>query len=73
MLLGGDGSYGGGTRFDVSGPSGASDGGHATIYMKVTSPGTIIINATIPACGTHGIGRWVDEIALDPAFTITTP
>jgi hypothetical protein len=71
VLLGGDGAYGAGTRFDVSGPSGSSDGGHATMYLKVTAPGAIIINASIPACGVHGIGKWVDEITLDPAFTIT--
>ncbi len=71
VLLGGDGAYGAGTRFDVSGPSGSSDGGHATMHLKITSPGAIIVNATIPACGVHGIGKWVDEITLDPAFTIT--
>ena len=39
--------------------------------MKITAPGTIIVNATIPACGAHGIGRWADEIVLDPEFTLT--
>ena len=39
--------------------------------MKIAGTGAFIINAAIPACGTHGIGRWVDGIALDPAFTIT--
>jgi hypothetical protein len=73
VLLGGDGAYGAGTRFDVSGPAGASDGGHATIAMKITAPGTIVINASIPACGVHGIGKWVDEVTLSPAFTITAP
>jgi hypothetical protein len=71
VLLGGDGAYGSGTRFDVSGPSGSSDGGHATMHLKVTSPGIIVINATIPACGTHGIGKWVDEVTLTPSITIT--
>jgi hypothetical protein len=71
VLLGGDGSYGAGTRFDVSGPSGASDGGRATMHMKITAPGTIIINARIPACGVHGMGKWADEITLDPGFSIT--
>ena len=71
ILLGGDGRYGSNTRFDVSGPSGDADGGHAAIFMKVTAPGNIIINAAIPACGTHGIGRWADEINLASPFVIT--
>jgi len=71
VLLGGDGAYGEGTRLDVSGPSGPSDGGHATIFMKITGEGTIVVNAVIPACGTYGVGKWVDEVVLDPAFTIT--
>jgi hypothetical protein len=71
VLPGGDGSYGANTRFDVSGPSGAADGGHATIHMKATAPGTIVINAAIPACGASGIGRWMDQVALDPGLMIT--
>ena len=39
--------------------------------MKITAPGAIIVNAVIPACGAHGIGKWTDEIALDPAFSIS--
>ena len=38
---------------------------------KVTAPGTIIVNAMIPACGTSGQGKWADEVILDPGFTIT--
>jgi hypothetical protein len=69
ILLGGEGDELTG-RYDVSGPSAPSDGGFATIHLKVTAPGTIQINATIPACGTSGIGRWCDEVTLNPPFTI---
>jgi hypothetical protein len=71
LLLGGDGAYGEGTRLDVSGPGGHDDGGHATIHLKITGPGTIIVHAVIPSCGTTGVGKWVDEISLDPPITIT--
>jgi hypothetical protein len=70
ILLGGEGDELTG-RYDVSGPSAPSDGGFATMHLKITGPGPIQINATIPSCGINGIGRWCDEVVLDPAFTIT--
>jgi hypothetical protein len=70
ILLGGEG-YELTGRYDVSGPSAPVDGGLSTIHLKVTAPGPIQINATIPACGISGIGRWCDQVVLDPAFTIT--
>ena len=70
VLLGGEGQNGAGTRFDVSGVNGASDGGHATIALSITRPGTIIVNATIPACGTSGYGKWMNQVTLDPPITI---
>jgi hypothetical protein len=70
ILLGGEGDELTG-RYDVSGPSAPVDGGFATIHLKVTAPGAIQINATIPACGVSGIGRWLDEVVLSPAFSIT--
>jgi hypothetical protein len=69
VLLGGEGDELTG-RYDVSGPSAPADGGLATMHLKVTGAGTITINATIPACGTSGIGRWCDEVTLSPPFTI---
>jgi hypothetical protein len=70
ILLGGEG-YELTGRYDVSGPSAQVDGGFATMHLKITAPGPITINARIPSCGTSGIGRWLDEVVLDPAFTIT--
>jgi len=70
ILLGGEGDELTG-RYDVSGPSAQVDGGFASITLAITAPGSIFINATIPACGINGIGRWCDEVILDPAFSIT--
>jgi hypothetical protein len=69
VLLGGEGEELAG-RYDVSGPSAQVDGGFATMHLKITGPGAIQVNATIPSCGTSGIGRWCDEVVLSPAFTI---
>jgi hypothetical protein len=70
VLLGGEG-YELTGRYDVSGPSAPVDGGFSIMHLKITGAGSIIVNATIPACGTSGIGRWCDEITLSPAFSIT--
>jgi hypothetical protein len=70
VLLGGEGDELTG-RYDVSGPSAQVDGGFSTMHLKITAPGPITVNATIPSCGTNGIGRWCDEVVLSPAFSIT--
>jgi hypothetical protein len=41
------------------------------MHLKITGPGAIQINARIPACGTNGVGRWCDEVVLNPSFSIT--
>jgi hypothetical protein len=69
VLLGGEG-YELTGRYDVSGPSAPLDGGFATMHLKITGPGPIQINATIPSCGTSGIGRWIEEVVLSPSFSI---
>jgi hypothetical protein len=70
ILLGGEGDELTG-RYDVSGPSAPVDGGFATMHLKITGPGPITINATIPSCGTSGIGRWLDQVVLSPSFSFT--
>jgi hypothetical protein len=75
VLLGGDGHYNKGpadNRFSVSHDSSKTDGGHANIAMKITGPGTIIIDAVVPQCGdtTGDTGKWVDDIVLSPPIIL---
>jgi len=70
-LLGGDGSTAPANRFDVSAPNSAIDGGHASIALKILSPGSIILTASIPPCGSSGIGKWLNLTTLSPNITIT--
>lgn len=73
-ILGGEGSYDGG-RFDVSGPGGIADGGHARVTLVPLTAGTIVIHARIPSCGLSGLGKWMDEVVLEPdlSFEAVTP
>ena len=48
----------------------ALDAGPA-IHASNLKPQTSHLNPRIPSCGTSRLGRWCDEILLDPAFTIT--
>ncbi len=67
-LLGGEGPSGTG-RYDVSGAM--DSGGLSSIVVRVDSPGTIYINATVPPCGDQsGKGRYCPEVARTPAVTI---
>jgi len=67
-LLGGDGSGGGSTRYDISGP--ITPGGLSRIVLRMNSIGTLTLRARIPLCGTPGIGRSCSEIILSPAAVI---
>ncbi|HUT55068.1 MAG TPA: hypothetical protein VM658_16890 [bacterium] len=72
VLLGGDGSYGPGTRYDISGPVTHLEGGLSTIHLKVTAPGMIWVDAKIPACGMkRGFGKWMDEVVLTVPLAIS--
>ena len=67
-ILGGEGASGGG-RYDVSGP--IALGGRSRVVIRIDSPDTIYIDASIPECGAGGVGRYCGAIDLVPAATIT--
>ena len=71
-LLGGEGTDPNSpqpNRYDISGPS--SQGGLATIVVRVEKPGLIPILARVPACGSPSKGRWIDAVDLPSAVVIT--
>jgi hypothetical protein len=68
VLLGGDGTANGeaeGNRYDFS--MEAAAGARAKMVVLVTGPGAVTIGAKIPGCGAKPLGRWNDEVVLNPA------
>jgi len=71
-LLGGEGEDTGqafANRYDVSEFSAA--GGLSNIVLAIKAPGTITINAMIPACGIEPAAKWCSEVVLNPPVVIT--
>ena len=68
-LLGGDGGYAGGGRYKFSGAFDQSS--PANIVVRIDSPGTIYVDAFIPACGLPDIGRSCPEVLLGAPVEIT--
>jgi hypothetical protein len=71
LLLGGDGTADGeavGNRYDFS--MEADLGAKANVVVLVTGPGAVTIGAKIPACGVYPLGRWNDEMVLNPSVVI---
>ena len=71
VILGGDGTDGGLTRFDYSGNTDSGIGGESSIVLLVSSPGSIIVNASMPHCGGLGPGRFAEAIDKNAIVTVT--
>ncbi len=66
-ILGGEGQSGGG-RYDVSWTM--ASGGRSSVVLRVDSPGTILIDVSLPQCGNDGKGRYHDPIYKKRIFTV---
>ena len=71
VILGGDGTDGGLTRFDYSGNTDSGIGGESSIVLFISAPGSIIINASMPHCGGLGPGRYAEAIDKGAIVTVT--
>ena len=70
-ILGGDGEDAAepsSNRFDISAAS--EDNGIASVTLRLTQIGSVIVRVGMPGCGTYPAGRWCDPVDLGQLVTI---